>query len=423
MKTVYSLIISVVQSLAFFIAPFLPKVNKWKIGQKETWEKLKSYSLTHQNSKCIWFHAASLGEFEQGRPVIEAFRALHPEWKIVLTFFSPSGYEIRKDYDQADLVCYLPADSQSNVTQFLDLIQPDLVCFIKYEFWYNYLNTLKKRRIPTFLFSAIFRENQLFFKPYGSFYRKMLFCFDKIFVQNENSFVLLKSIGYQNVIVSGDTRLDRVNTISKQVKPIPEIAAFKNNEPLLVVGSAWPDDMEILIPFINQFKEPLKILIAPHEINQTQIEKWQKQIVPISEKWTNINTKSTDNQSKTNFKVLFLDTIGLLSSVYQYADFAYIGGAFGDGLHNILEPAAFGMPIFFGDKKYSKFQEAFDLIAQKAAFTISNETELYQKFNELYQNKSEYAATAIISKNYIQKNAGATQIVIDVLNKSIASKN
>ena len=436
MDILYNFVISVLQSLAFLVTPLHPKLKKWKRGQEDVFNSISDFgflisdsSLTTHNSQptthnpknILWFHAASLGEFEQGRPVIEAFRKAKPDWKIVLTFFSPSGYEIRKDYDQVDLVCYLPTDTKENVNRFLDTIQPDLVCFIKYEFWYNYLTILKNRNIPTFLISAIFRPNQLFFSDWlGGFHRKILFCFDTIFVQNTESKNLLESVGYQNVVISGDTRLDRVIDISKSVKKIPEIEQFKSDLPLLVIGSAWPNDMEVLILFINNFKKPLRIIIAPHEIDSKQIEKWRSRLIDKSLLWTEVSVKSTVHSPQSTVdsresKLLFLDTVGLLSSVYQYADFTYIGGAFKDGLHNILEPAIFGLPIFFGNKKYNKFQEATDLLKLGVAQTISNSVEMMQKFNEVYDDIELRKEITAKIESYINQNAGATGKVIDIL--------
>ena len=324
-------------ALARVVALFHPKTRKWVEGQDNRQWAVGSGQSTaatgpepSETALTFWFHAASLGEFEQGRPVIEAVRKEYPAAKIVLTFFSPSGYEIRKNYDQVDAVYYLPADTPANVGRFLDAVQPDVALFIKYEFWHNYLYELKKRHIPTFLFSAIFRDNQLFFKAYGGFYREMLFCFDHIFVQNQASENLLKSVGYANVTVAGDTRLDRVAQIAKQAQSYPEIETFKADLPLLIVGSAWPDDMEVLIPFINQFTQPLKVIIAPHEINVEQIEKWQTQLQKMSLRFTVYSSQFTTGEGENTFDTpnadldtphyLFLDTIGMLSSVYRYAD-------------------------------------------------------------------------------------------------------
>lgn len=428
-------------ALAHIVALFHPKTRKWADGQRHSLGLLKAEALglsvkssenaspiENRKSKIVfWFHAASLGEFEQGRPVIEAVRKEYPAAKIVLTFFSPSGYEIRKNYDQVDAVYYLPADTSANVRRFLDAVQPDVALFIKYEFWHNYLHELKKRHIPTFLFSAIFRNNQLFFKAYGGFYRKMLFCFDHILVQNEASESLLKSVGYANVTVAGDTRLDRVAQIAKQAQSYPEIETFKADLPLLIVGSAWPDDMEVLIPFLNQFTQPLKVIIAPHEINVEQIEKWQTRLQKNSLRFTvyrsqfavgeeeKHNTFDTQHSDFDTPYYLFLDTIGMLSSVYRYADFVYIGGAFGDGLHNILEPAVFGTPIFFGQPHYKKFQEAHDLLHLGGAITVASTQELQQHFVKIYENQSLRIQKGNICRDYVEKNAGATQQVMKVV--------
>jgi 3-deoxy-D-manno-octulosonic-acid transferase len=429
----YNIFVHCALGLVRIIALFSPKIKKWAEGQKNrslvighgSWvmgknihnSELSTQRIVAPNSRTAWFHAASLGEFEQGRPVIEAFRAQYPDWKIVLTFFSPSGYDVRKNYDGADLVCYLPADTRANVRQFLDTIQPDIALFIKYEFWFNYLTELKKRQIPTILFSAIFRANQPFFKWYGAFHRQMLFCFDSVLVQNQTSADLLKSAGYQSVMVAGDTRFDRVAEIKKTVKPLPDIEAFKGADLLLIVGSAWPDDMDVLIPFINHFKSPLKIIVAPHEIDVEQIQKWRYQMPDMRCEMLGNRTlnHTSDIVHLTSIKLLFIDSIGLLSSLYQYADFAFIGGAFGDGLHNILEPAVFGIPIFFGDKFYDKFQEAHDLIALNAAFAVADSHSFEEKLTKIYHNKILSKQIAQTTTDYVAGHAGATQKVLDVL--------
>lgn len=450
----YTIGIYLSTALARIVAFFHTKTRKWVTGQRSWPSAVSSQQsaihdyrvgsgqspATSHHPPILWFHAASLGEFEQGRPVIEAVRKHYPETKIVLTFFSPSGYEIRKDYDQVDLVCYLPTDTPANVKRFLDAIRPSMVLFIKYEFWYNYLHELKARQIPTILFSAIFRPNQLFFKGYGGFYRDMLFCFDHVLVQNRASEGLLKSIGYRNVTLAGDTRLDRVAHIAAQAKSYPEIEAFKGEAPLLIVGSAWPDDMEVLIPFLNQFTHPLKVIIAPHEINVEQIEKWQTQLQKTSLRFTvyglqftageegKYNTFDTPNSdldttdpSLLTPHYLFLDTIGMLSSVYRYADFAYIGGAFGDGLHNILEPAVFGMPIFFGQPHYQKFQEAHDLLHFGGATTVANAQELEHTFIKVYESQELRQRKARICLRYVKQNAGATAKVMSVIEDKLSA--
>lgn len=422
----YTLSIRFSVFLAHIVALFHPKTRKWVEGQ-EARGALSFRVDENSNALVVWIHAASLGEFEQGRPVIEALRNDYPQARIVLSFFSPSGYEIRKDYDQVDEVRYLPADTPRNVKRFLDEIRPDVALFIKYEFWYNYLHELKKRQIPTLLFSAIFRPNQLFFKPYGGFYRNMLFCFDKILVQNEASRQLLNSIGYSSVTVAGDTRLDRVVQIAKQAKRYPEIEAFKDTDPLLVIASAWPDDMEVLIPFLNQWDAPLKVIIAPHEINPEQIEQWQKALTKKSERFTVCSLQlgkevSTLDTLHSPLDILFLDTIGMLASLFRYADFAYVGGAFKDGLHNTMEPAVFGIPIFFGQPYYKKFQEALDLLQLGGATTLSTTQEFTAAFTEVYQQLAIRQQKAAICYDYVQKNAGATAKVMDSLREWLPSR-
>lgn len=405
----YNLFVYASLALARVVALFHAKTKRWVAGQQQ-FKILQRAGVLQHNGPTVWFHAASLGEFEQGRPVIEAFRAAYPDYRIVLTFFSPSGYELQHQYQTADVVLYLPADTPANVQQFLDAVRPTMALFIKYEFWHNYLTALHKRHIPTLLFSAIFRPNQLFFKPYGGFYRNMLFCFDQILVQNEASRQLLASINYPNAIWTGDTRLDRVAQIAHQAREVPLVAEFKNQTPLLIVGSAWPDDMAVLIPFLNQWAAPLKIIVAPHEINGAQIESWQKQLKRSSIKWSEANKHNV-----TDYEMVFVDSIGLLSRLYRYADFAFVGGAYGDGLHNILEPAAFGMPLFFGNLYYDKFQEAVDLCQQKAAHAVANAPELQMEFAKVYQNKNLQRAQAQTTRAYVQTHAGATLHVLQVI--------
>ncbi len=452
---IYTLGIYLAQGGARLVALFHPKTRLWVKGQAQTWRLIGEWKTENgerrtengdrktENEKrqipnpqskienrksapTFWFHAASLGEFEQGRPVIEACRRHYPAAKIVLTFFSPSGYENKKDYDQVDVVCYLPADTPANVARFLDVLQPDMALFIKYEFWPNYLSVLKKRRIPTILFSAIFRPDQLFFKAYGGFYRNVLFCLDHILVQNHESEELLKSIDYNQVTLAGDTRLDRVVQIAKQAKTFPMIEQFKGNTPLLIVGSAWPDDLEVIFSFLNHFKHPLKVIVAPHEINAEQIRNWQQAVTVESfvySEWLEEGERKTENGrfSLPDFgtsSLLFLDTVGMLSSVYRYANFVFVGGGYRDGLHNTMEPAVFGMPIFFGQPYYRKFQEALDLLQLGGAQTVANADEFTQAFAEVYENEALRKQKADVCRDYVQKNAGATEKVMKIINST-----
>ncbi len=373
---------------------------------RRDWVNRLSQQLANNKSPIAWFHAASLGEFEQGRPVMEAFRKTYPDHKILLTFFSPSGYEVRKNYDGADYILYLPADTPGNARQFIRLVKPGITFFIKYEFWYNYLRELKMANVPVISFSAIFRPNQLFFKPYGGFYRSMLHNFNHILVQNQESVDLLERIIITNVTLAGDTRFDRVAQVAFTKKEIPVAFAFKAGKLLLVVGSAWPEDMTVLIPFINAFNKPLQIIIAPHEIHHDEIERWRTQLTKPS-----IRFSQADETTVSQADILFIDNVGMLSSLYQYGEFAYIGGAFKQGLHNILEAATFGMPLFFGPD-YSKFQEAVDLVNEGAAFPVSNTAELAATFSNQYTDSLKAAKA---SRDYVQRNVGATQKVMNVV--------
>ncbi len=425
------------QALLRLVAPFKPKARMWVEGRHGWANRLTQQLASDTPTRHIaWFHAASLGEFEQGRPVIEAFRTQYPAYKILLTFFSPSGYEVRKNYDGADYVLYLPADTPANARQFMALVKPQIAFFIKYEFWHNYLRELKAANVPIICFSASFRPNQLFFKSYGvgpahRFYRNLLHCFDHILVQNQESVELLQRIGITNVTLAGDTRFDRVAETARDKRPIPIVEAFKEDKPLLVIGSAWPRDMDMLIPFLNRFEQPLKVIIAPHEIDDAQIERWRGQLTGESVRYSSLNDRmiaATDvdllNSPTTTpiqsfnhsiIQYLFIDNVGLLASLYQYGDFAYIGGAFGEGLHNILEPSTFGMPIFFGPKT-DGFPEAAALIQAGGAFSVNSTAEFEKLFRQQYADPS---AAAQASRAYVQRNIGATGRVMEVIRKFI----
>jgi 3-deoxy-D-manno-octulosonic-acid transferase len=400
----YSFIISI-------IAPFNSKAKFWVEGRKDIFERLGSASLTNRGSASLaWFHCASLGEFEQGRPVIEAFRLKYPLYKILVTFFSPSGYEIRKNYTGADFICYLPADTSQNAQKFIEILKPSIVFFVKYEFWRNYLTELEKRQIPVISFSAIFRPNQLFFKYYGGFFREILTKFKHVLVQNQESFDLLKSIDIQQITLAGDTRFDRVKQIVDAKKDIPIAERFKANRQILMVGSAWQTDMEVLIPLMNLLKNDLNLtfVIAPHEIHREEIIAWQKQIESKSICFSEVKTDT----KLIDYQVLIIDNIGMLSSLYQYADFAFIGGSFDKGLHNILEAATFGMPIFFGNKAYHKFQEAVDLVNLGGAYAVESTDDLGEMLNDLRLDKVKKKKTDKISQNYVLQNIGATEKVM-----------
>lgn len=405
-RFIYNLFI-VCYKLAIYLAtPFNEKARRFIVGRRNTFQYLEE-TLQSNNKPLAWFHCASLGEFEQGKPVMKAFKKTFSHYQLLITFFSPSGYEIRKDDPLADYTCYLPLDSAKNARNFLCLVQPKFIFFIKYEFWYHYLNEAQSLNIPTFLIAAIFRKEQLFFKPYGKIFRKMLQKFKHIFVQNKASIHLLQQINIQQVTDSGDTRFDSVQEIRMQVVPIPLIEKFKLATPLLVIGSSWPEDIAVLLPYINQTENKIKFIIAPHEINEHAINALQQKIwKPI------IRFSGAASVAIQNFEVLIIDNIGMLAALYQYADFAYVGGAFKQGLHNILEPATFGMPIFFGNKKYDSFPEACDLIEQGCAFAITDAEHFQKKFSEIYENLSIQKAIAQKTAHYVACNTGATEKIM-----------
>lgn len=396
---------------AIWLAAFFnPKARLWIKGRKQLFPRLKE-ALKDNNAPIIWFHTSSLGEFEQGRPVIEHLKKNYLEIKILLTFFSPSGYEIRNDYEHADYVFYLPLDTKRNAQRFLKLVQPQAVFFVKYEFWYHFLNETQKTEIPMILFSAIFREQQFFFKSYGSFFRKVIRNYTHIFVQNQTSVDLLKSIKVQNVSIAGDTRFDRVKAIADKLEKFPIIEKFINDQLTFVIGSSWWRDLTIIVPFLNSFGTPLKTIIAPHEISDSEIERLQDVLEKKSIRYSECKTMDLDDPAHLKklqeSDVLILDNVGMLAWLYQYADFAYIGGGFGEGLHNTLEPAVFDTPVLFG-REYDKFQEAVDLVERGGAFSIKDREELENVMNDLYFNEEKRARAAKVCTDYVLENLGSS---------------
>lgn len=413
MSFIYNFILLFASQLLKIFAFFSPKMKLFVEGRKSVFETLKNN--IQEFDKTIWFHAASLGEYEQGLPVIEKVKQKYPNHKIIITFFSPSGYEVRKNNTVADVTVYLPLDTISNAKQFLKVVHPEMVFFIKYEFWPNYLTELKKRSISTYLISGIFREKQHFFKWYGGFYRKALHTFDYFFVQNESSKTLLKSIGFTNVKVSGDTRFDRVVTILEKDNSLDYIAQFKNNQTTIVIGSSWPKDEELLVNFINQATDNVKFIIAPHNINHNQIlnlkSKISKKTLLFSEKEEMLKQVQHDNLE--DFQVFIIDTIGILTKIYSYADIAYVGGGFGNpGVHNVLEPATFGIPIVMGPN-YSHFAEATALVGLGGCISIKDTNSLMETFNLLLQNEDERLEKGHICSTFVQMNKGATEHILN----------
>lgn len=403
MKSLYNFAIAAFPLVLRMISPFHEKA-KLMVDGRRGWEtQVRNAQLKDQ---VVWFHCASLGEFEQGRPIIESIKSQFPEHQIIVTFFSSSGFEIRKDYAQADLVLYLPFDNHREVKRYLDLIQPKLAVFVKYEFWYNYLLELRSRGIPTFLVSGIFRQDQKFFKKGWTFFTDMLSCFTHFYVQNDVSEQLLNSIGLQNVTVSGDTRFDRVKQICSSPSRIELAEKFAADKPVMVVGSSWPDDMEVLYPLINKVELDLKYIIAPHEIEKVKIQKLVERLDCDCQLFSEANADSIANS-----RVLVIDNIGMLSSLYQYGDLAYIGGAFGEGLHNILEAATFGMPVIFGKGKDNyKYQEAVDLVSLGGAFEIQSSEEIIKLVKKLFNDTGVLQKASQISVSYVDEKSGATEL-------------
>ena len=410
LRILYNIITYLAVFLLKIVGIFNAKIRLGVNGRTRAFKDLK-VEITNKD-KVVWFHCASLGEYEQGLPVFQEVKKLYANHKIVLSFFSPSGFEIRKNNPITDIVVYLPIDTKQNAKTFLNLVHPDLVIFVKYEIWPNYLNELSKRKIQSILISALFRKNQSFFKFYGTIMRKSLKVFEHIFVQNENSKTLLESIGFNDIIVSGDTRFDRVSNQLKTNNTLDFIEQFKQNKLCFVAGSTWPEDDNLLINYINTAPEDLKFIIAPHNIKSQQIETLYNSI----QKKTLIFSRK-ENFEISNFQVFIIDTIGLLSKIYSYADIVYIGGAFGNtGLHNTLEPAVFGVPIIIGGN-YKKFPEAFDMIKNGGMYAISNQNEFNTIVNSFISDTEKRIQSGNANSSYILKNKGAVIQIIDYIRK------
>jgi 3-deoxy-D-manno-octulosonic-acid transferase len=394
-------------------APLHPKARLMVQGRQGVLERIRT-AMKGNTAPVFWFHCASLGEFEQGRPLIETLREVYPGHKIFLTFFSPSGYEIRKGYAGADWVFYLPLDSAANARAFVEAINPRLAVFVKYEFWHYYLQELHRRGVPTLLVSAIFRPNQLFFKPQGAFYRQMLTHFSQLFVQNEASLQLLRGIGVQHAAVAGDTRFDRVLAISRQAKEIPLARAFAQDKPILVVGSSWPADIAVLAPLVQTYRGRIKCIIAPHELDESGLRHTEESLGVSTIRYS----QATEDQLK-DADVLLVDTIGLLSSLYALGSWAYVGGSFGKGLHNTLEAAVWGIPVFFGNQNYQKFAEARELVQLGAAVAVADSSELLAQFGVLFDMEEKRKRSGARAARYVAENAGATDLIVDYIKKQI----
>jgi len=405
----YNFIIRLYASLVRLVSPFHKKAKLMVRGQKDTYRILRE--KRDPNEQYIWFHCASLGEFEQARPMIETLKKKYPAYRILLTFFSPSGYEVRKDYSFADIVCYLPFDTPNRVNAFLDIAQPTLAVFVKYEFWYNYIHEAYLRGIPVYLISAIFRDNQPFFKKNAGRYGKILHFYREIFVQDDHSKELLNQQGITQVTVTGDTRFDRVIEVRSQAKELPLVHAFTENKKnddglVLVAGSSWPPDEDIFIDYFNT-RQHVKLIVAPHEIHESHLEDIEKKL-----KRPYIRYSVATKENIRDVDCLIIDCFGLLSSIYRYGNVAYIGGGFGVGIHNLPEAAVYGIPVIFGPN-YGKFREAHDLIEKGGGFVIHDKQEFNALMDRFAEQPEMLSAAGNEAEDYILSNAGATRQIME----------
>lgn len=408
MQWLYLLIISAYGLSIRVAALFHQKAKEWIIGRRG-WEENLRASLSGKSNKRIWFHCPSLGEFEQGRPVLEQIRRQYPDHCIVLTFFSPSGYNVRKNEPLADIVMYMPLDGPVRSRKFVQLVQPQLVFFVKYDFWYYYGKVLHASKIPFFCVSAIFRPSQLFFKPYGKFFRKILTRYTHIFVQDQSSLELLYKSAIPAVTVSGDTRFDRVlENVQRRSDDLNVIAQFAEGGDVLVAGSTWKEDEKLLADLLRA-QPSLKLIIAPHELKDEKLAQLQQRFFGKGVRYTQISQGGLSGK-----QVLIIDTIGMLSLIYRFGKFTYVGGGFGRGIHNILEAAVYGKPVFFGPN-YKKFREARDLKAMGCGIVVKNSQELIHVFNELQMADELYKSLASKSRKYIEDRKGATEILMNFL--------
>ena len=412
MRLFYTFAIYIYQSAIHIASLFNHKARLWVQGRKNIFNELESKCAGNQD--IVWFHCASLGEFEQGKPFIEKVKNEHPQTKILVTFFSPSGYTIRKNDPIADFVFYLPIDTISNAKKFIKIVNPRFAVFVKYEYWYNYIQQLDRKNIPFFYISAIFRKEQYLFKWYGSWFVRQLKKCTRFFVQDDQSISLMQQLKIENVTKTGDTRFDRVYKIASQSYDLPYVVQFKNRSKLLVAGSTWEPDDKILKSFLDQNKRTFKLIIAPHEIHASRIQ----YLKDLFFDYSIICFSEMEQEHMADYQVFIIDTIGILSKIYKYSDYSYIGGAFGAGLHNILEAAVFGVPLFFGPK-YQKFKEARDLVQLEGAFSILNDEQLILKITQLEMRQEEYDKTCNICKKFVHNNIGAVDMIYSVVKDHI----
>lgn len=408
MHLFYNLGIALFDLAVSLAAPFSKRAALLVKGRKTVWDTLGGVSL---EGDVIWVHCASLGEFEQGRPLIEAIRKKNPSYKIVLSFYSPSGYEVRKNYKEADVVCYLPSDTRANAKRFISTVNPRMVFFVKYEYWYNYFRELKEVGTPLYLVSAIFRKDQIFFKWYGGWFRKILNNVKCFYIQDEKSAALLDGIGIKAYIVAGDTRFDRVAAIAAAANPIPVVENFATGAKVLVAGSTWPADEQIIASYINKSAKDVKLIIAPHMVDESHIQQLERRfILPVCH-YTKVK-----GEIGADVRVLIIDTIGLLSAIYRYGSVAYLGGGFGKGIHNTLEAATYGMPVIFGPR-HLKFKEAIDLKEKGAGFSINDSVEFGNLMERLWddENKDYLKKSGEAALEYVQSMCGATEEILKLI--------
>lgn len=389
-------------------ALFSEKAKLLRKGRKETWEHLRQWGAKKQ--KTIWFHCASLGEYEQGKPLIQKMRALYPDRKFLVSFFSPSGYEIKKNDAEIDCAVYLPSDSKRHARRFIEMVKPESAFFVKYEYWFNFMDELYRQKIPFYYLSAIFRPSQYFFKPYGQWFAKQLQKCNHFFVQNTVSKDLLQSIGIKNVTITGDTRFDRVYTIAQQKAALSFVEQFKDNSKLIVAGSTWPPDEQVLQSVFSQIKGAYKLVIAPHVIDKEHIQSIQN----LFKDENVICYSAIEGKELSQYNVLIIDAIGFLSKIYRYGEMAYIGGAFATGLHNTLEAAVFGIPLFFGPH-YDHFNEAVELVNRGCAFSIHNADEMMHEIQLFSADEKKYQAICNTCRAFVVQNLGACERILEVI--------
>ncbi len=409
MLLLYNLFIRLYYLVVCLVSLWNKKAKAWIDGRKG-WDKTLSQKITKADN-FIWMHCSSAGEFEQGKPLIEALKKQYPHHKVLVSFFSPSGYAVAKNYELADVITYLPLDTKKNAEQFLSIVNLQLAIFVKYEFWYHHLSIAHSRRIPLLLVSAVFRKEQIFFTPYGRFFQNMLRFFQQIFVQDEASLQLLNEKGFANVTISGDTRFDRVKKISRNAEPISLIEDFIRGKKAIVAGSTWSEDEELLKAFITSSN--IKLILAPHEVNESHLQQLQN-LFPAALMYSSLKSKKSLNQSP----VLIIDSVGLLSRLYQHATITYIGGGFTkDGIHNILEAAVWGKPVIFGPN-YKKYREASELIAAGGGFSVNNAVELKGIAIDLFDDTALLKTSSGNAKAYVERNTGATQKIMQAIQEN-----